>query len=81
MTGRELIIYILQNNLEDKPVFEDGQFLGFLTVEQVAVKLGFGVETIKTWAELDWIECFEFNGELYFPANITTPELIRKGKD
>ena len=78
MTGRELIIYVLQNDLEDKPVFENGQFLGFLSVEQAAVKLDVGNATVKTWADLGWIPSFEFNGELYFPANIETPELNRE---
>lgn len=81
MTGRELIIYILQNNLQDEPVFNNGEFLGFLTAEQVAAKLGFGTETIKTWAELGWVKGYSFNDELYFPANISAPELICKRKD
>ena len=33
MTGRDLIIYILENELEDKPVVLDGGFLDLLTVE------------------------------------------------
>lgn len=31
MTGRDLILYILMNNLEDEPVFEEGKFIGFVT--------------------------------------------------
>lgn len=46
MTGRDLIIYILSNNLEDEPVFKDGKWIGFLTVEEAAVKLGVGTPTI-----------------------------------
>lgn len=75
MTGRELIIYILQNNLEDKPVFENGEFLGFLTVDKAAAKLNVGVETMKTWLELGWIEGIEFEDMVFVPANIERPQL------
>ena len=47
MTGRDLIIYILSNNLEDEPIFKDGAFIGFVTADEAAIKLGFGVETVK----------------------------------
>lgn len=46
ITGRELILYILENKLEDKPVVLDGGFLNLMTVEQAAVKAGVGVETV-----------------------------------
>lgn len=81
MTGRDLIVYILQNGLENEEVFKDGEFLGFLTLEQVAAKFGFGTATIETWVDLGWVKGYEFNGELYFPANIEAPELILKRKD
>lgn len=29
MTGKELILYILENNLEDSEIFKDGKFLDF----------------------------------------------------
>ena len=38
MTGRDLIIYILENNLENEPVYKDGRLLGFLTVTEAAVE-------------------------------------------
>lgn len=48
MTGRDLIIYILNNNLEDEQICKDGAILGFLTVEQAAAKLDIGVATAYT---------------------------------
>lgn len=47
ITGRDLIIYILRNGLEDEPVFEHGQFIGFYTIEKYAEVHGYGVETVK----------------------------------
>ena len=67
MTGRELIMYILQNNLEDKPVLEDGRFVGFLTVEEVAVKFNVGPATIKTWIALDLLEGIQVGDMIYIP--------------
>lgn len=48
MTGKDLIIYILKNNLEDEPVFKDGAILGFLTVGEAAAKMNVGVATVYT---------------------------------
>lgn len=42
MTGRELIIYILQNNLEDAEIFDDNLKSMFMSVEEAAVKFGCG---------------------------------------
>ena len=47
MTGRELIIFILDHHLEDAVLFEEWKIPGFLTVEEAAVKMSTGVETVK----------------------------------
>lgn len=47
MTGRDLILYILTNGLEDKPIYEDGKILGFLTATEAAEKFNVGLATIK----------------------------------
>lgn len=73
MTGRELIVYILRNNLEDKPVFEDGKFIGFLTPYEAAVKFEVGVATIKTWIDLHWIDSINIGGATYIPADADAP--------
>lgn len=49
MTGRELIIYILQNGLEDKDIFADGTFLDLMTVNEAAAKFEVGVFTVLAW--------------------------------
>ena len=40
MTGRDLIIYIMQNNLEDEVVLKDGFFVGFMDENEAAAKFG-----------------------------------------
>ena len=69
MTGRELIVYILENKLEDEPVFSDGAFLGFITPNEFATKKGVGVSTVFTWIFRGQIEHVRI-GKLYLiPAN------------
>lgn len=69
MTGRDLILYILSNGLEDEEVFKDGKILGFLTVGEVAVKLDVGTATVRTWLEHGRIQGYEAGYSTYIPAN------------
>lgn len=67
MTGRELIVYILQNHLEDEPVFKDGTFVGFVTVNQAAAMLHVGEASIYTLVDLKLLEGEYINNALYIP--------------
>lgn len=73
MTGREMIIYIMQNNLEDAIVLKDGFFTGFIDENEAAVKLGVGVETIKAWYALNWLSGIKIGEKLYFRKDISDP--------
>lgn len=64
MTGRDLIIYILSNHLEDEPIFSDGMLIGFITVEEAAVRLGVGVSTIYALIQQGQLEAI-FIGSKY----------------
>ena len=50
MTGRELIILILENNFEDKSITE--LYTLFETMDQTAERLGVGIATVDTG--FDW---------------------------
>lgn len=50
MTGRELILYILENGLEDEPVMQGGKFVGFMSGIEAAAKFNVGMATIDLWA-------------------------------
>ena len=69
MTGRDLIIYILENHLEDEEIFKDGEISGLLNYEQAAFKFGVGKETILAWVNLGYLKTFEIYGRSYIPAN------------
>ena len=76
MTGRDLIIYILQNKLEDESVFKDGKFIGFISTAEAAVRMKVGEETIKTWYKLDVLKGIEVGNEILIAADILEPPII-----
>jgi excisionase family DNA binding protein len=76
MTGRDLIVYILQNKLENEPVFKDGSFLGLMTIEQAAAKFEVGKATVYAWVALDMIPCVMVGNEEYIPAHVQKPNLL-----
>ena len=69
MTGRELIVYILTNGLEDELVFKDGTFLGFMTPIQAAIKFDVGYATVIAWIDNKQLDAFMFGGNYYIPAD------------
>lgn len=73
MTGRDLILYILQNGLEDEPVFEDGIFLGFMNEMEAAIKFGVGTSTIRVWVDMKMLPAIKLGNMLYIPANAEKP--------
>lgn len=75
MTGRDLIIYILKNNLEDKDIFKDGVFVGLMTVEEAAVKFGVGPATIMLWYVTDMLAGFKIGENVYFLKDAEDPRL------
>ena len=69
MTGRDLILYILENKLEDEQVFKDGKFIGFLTPSEVAVQQEVGIPTVWAWVMQGRLEGVHVNRSLYIPGN------------
>lgn len=74
MNGRELIIYILENNLEDEPIIrEDGTIVGFLTVGQAAVKANVGLATVYAWIEAGLLPYFMAGNVIFVRADFKPP--------
>lgn len=80
MTGRDLIIYILQNDLENEPIFKDGTIMGFLTAGQAAEKLNVGIETVKVWCSTDVLEHVEIGDQVYIFDNIPDWRELKSGR-
>ena len=78
MTGRDLIVYILQNGLEDEPIFkEDGTITGFLTVGQAAEKANVGTATIYAWIEQKQINYILVGHRIFIQADFEPPKFER----
>lgn len=60
MTGKELIIYILQNNLENKLI---------LSKEEAALKYGVTLETVEVMYNLNMVRGFKMGNNLYIFAD------------
>ena len=78
MTGRDLILYILANGLEDELVFEDGKFIGFVTIGEAAEKLGVGIATVSVWISQKRLESAVVGDTIYISAS--SLESFKKGE-
>lgn len=67
MTGRDLIIYILENGLEDKEVLDGGKILGFETLYGLAEKKDIGVETIFALCKMHDVPTVLINNRVCIP--------------
>ena len=73
MTGRELIQYILSNNLENEPVCTDGVFIGFMPSEKAALELKTGVATVITMYFLGKLDGINVGDNIY----ISVPSVLK----
>lgn len=76
MTGRDLIIYILSNGLEDEPIYKDGKILGFMTEEEAASKFEVGIATLRVWANQGLLHSVKIGDKLYIPQNAENPKKL-----
>ena len=83
MKGRELIIYILTNNLEDEDILAvrgSGKLIGFIDENEAAVRFNVGTATIRVWAHLEMIDHIELDGNIYIPESGFSRYRIRDWK-
>lgn len=73
MTGKELILFILQNNLENEEIIKDGVFVGLMDVKQAAAKFNVGEATIRIWNKQGLLKGMIVGDNLYFFKNSEDP--------
>lgn len=73
MTGKELIVYILQNDLENEVVIKDGIFVWLMNEEEAAVKFCVGVAQVKAWYMCGMLSGTKIGDHLYFLRNCNDP--------
>ena len=81
MTGRDLIIYIIQNGLENEPVYDDGNILGFMNEMEAAVKFNVSTATVRVWIGLKMLDGVLIGGVWYIPANSKNPMEIETAQN
>ena len=79
MTGRELIVHILENGLEDVSMFETAFYQSFPTVKSVAVAFNVGIATVEAWVQNDCLDSFEFDGVEYITPSSLNRFTKKKG--
>lgn len=82
MTGKDLIIYILANDLEDTPIYDNGKLIGFMTLGEMAEKMGVGISTVCVWIQQGRLDSVIIGGIVYIYDNskvraIQTRELLK----
>lgn len=80
MTGKELILYILENDLENEDIIKDGVFIWLMDEKEAAVKFDVGVATIRTWYVCGQIDGTKIGDQLYFLRNVKDPR-VRENTD
>ena len=78
MTGKELILSILHNTLENEVVIKDGIFIWLMHEEEAAAKFGVGVATIKAWYICGMLSGTKIGNHLYFLRNAAEYGLRKK---
>ena len=73
MTGKELIVYILENDLVNEEMVKDGVPIWLMSVGEAAFKFNVGVFTVNTWAINEQIEYEVINGQTYIYKNAKDP--------
>ena len=75
MTGRELVNFIFENNLEDVEVFSKGHLIGYLSEDEAAVKFNIQPGAVRAWVNTGKIEGFNVNGMVYIPVCTQDPRI------
>lgn len=74
MTGRELVLYILENGLEDEEIIDSkGKPAGMMTPEQAAEKFEVPVATVMAWLGTGKITSFLIGDTHYISENAENP--------
>ena len=73
MTGKDLIIFILQNNLENVELFDNGKFIAFMTEEEAAAKFDVGVATIRVWYAIGALSGITIGDTVFFRKDAEDP--------
>lgn len=78
MKCKDLVIFIINNNLLDEEIDDLKLSEAFLTLEQAAVKLGISTSSLRDIAESGMLDYIKYNDQLYFHENVSLTNLKRR---
>ena len=74
MKGKDLILYILLNNLENEEIIdENGVLIGFMTIEDAAIKYEVGISTVRAWINRCAINSTKIGENILIPVTEQRP--------
>lgn len=73
MTGRDLIIYILENGLENEELLSNGLKPLFMTAEHAAVRWDCGTAIVKAMIEMGKVKGIKLGNEYFVFAKQPNP--------
>lgn len=73
MTGKDLIIYILENDLLDEDVVQGGVPIFLMSLDEAAAAFDVGPMTIRVWAAEGKLERAVIGDRLYIYRNAKDP--------
>ena len=81
MTGRELMMFILENNLENENIFSENILSSIcMSASEAAIKFDTGISTINTWIKTGMIPSLTIDGITYVYKNAVDPRLSIKSE-
>ena len=73
ITGRDLIVYILENKLENEPICIDDRFLNLMSLSEAAMRYNVGVATIRAWYDSGMLDGIRIGEEIYIFPDTKSP--------
>ena len=80
MTGRELIVYILENNLENEDILNPNEKLNthiFIREDVAAAECNVGIASIKAWCKQKYLDYVTYCACIYIVKNKRYEEVKR----
>jgi len=78
MTGKDLVLFILNNDLLDEQIEDIKLNDSFLTIKEAAIKLGIGYNSLSDMIKLGLVDHIDIDGETYVHKNIDLTKLKRR---
>lgn len=69
MTGRDIMMFILENHLEDVDLLNAEEIPNFVTVEKAAVNFGVGTAVVQAWLDKGMLDYVLIANRVFIPEN------------